>query len=672
VVGRPSFGQGRSGWAGRAAERQTITLPPLDPAAAGSLARRLLAPVENIPSSALARLAERTMGVPLLLVELCRGLKRDGVVRRSENGAWFLATDELERLPDLPLVQWLSSRETESLPPDLLAHARLASVLGVEFSSDEVEGVLQELERAGAHAETQLDAGIGLRRLSDSGLLTQHRGGRVGFRHSLLRDTVYQSVPPPEREAIHRAAYEYFRRQDRLPDEARMPQMAFHASKSGLAVEAGRLYLTLAGRASARHAYLDAELLYHSALENLPANDVPSRIAVEQGLGLMRFRTGRHDDALKDFSAALDLAGQIDARSARINILLDKALVLDWTMDWPGSRALSEEAAALVAADPSLATPGISPRVLMAQGRILYRSNHYAEGAAAFRQTVDAASQVGDEGYEAYTQSLSMLAFCTSMIGLYDEAREALRRGMEVVEQHGDMVGLAGLLQNRVILSFLTNDVELMLADLERIIQISREYGFLMSECMAVRDLAEVNFILGRTEEALSNVHRAIEAYSQQVGSSRRIVFNAEVLRARIMSYRGDAAGAEEIVRRVIARQAEAVASGLTEAVLTDGERVLLDALDLSLRSAPDADFDALAARGRELQLQPQEVVEIMEWKGIAALRSGRRAEGLQFLEEALAEANRTAKLAADRVRGQIAQALAATEPSPAVGSAQR
>jgi tetratricopeptide (TPR) repeat protein len=234
------------------------------------------------------------------------------------------------------------------------------------------------------------------------------------------------------------------------------------------------------------------------------------------------------------------------------------------------------------------------------------------------------------------------------------------------------MVGLAGLLQNRVILSFLTNDVELMLADLERIIQISREYGFLMSECMAVRDLAEVNFILGRTEEALSNVHRAIEAYSQQVGSSRRIVFNAEVLRARIMSYRGDAAGAEEIVRRVIARQAEAVASGLTEAVLTDGERVLLDALDLSLRSAPDADFDALAARGRELQLQPQEVVEIMEWKGIAALRSGRRAEGLQFLEEALAEANRTAKLAADRVRGQIAQALAATEPSPAVGSAQR
>ena len=47
--------------------------------------------------------------------------------------------------------------------------------------------------------------------------------------------------------------------------------MAFHAARSGLAAEAGRLYLDLAGRASARHAYLDAELLYSNALENLPA-----------------------------------------------------------------------------------------------------------------------------------------------------------------------------------------------------------------------------------------------------------------------------------------------------------------------------------------------------------------------------------------------------------------
>ena len=47
--------------------------------------------------------------MPLLLVELVRGLKRAGVIRRHPRGeSWFLATDELDHLPDLPLIEWLA------------------------------------------------------------------------------------------------------------------------------------------------------------------------------------------------------------------------------------------------------------------------------------------------------------------------------------------------------------------------------------------------------------------------------------------------------------------------------------------------------------------------------------------------------------------------------------
>src|SRR5690348_15840892 len=62
VVGRPAFGRGRQAWAGRAAQRQDLTLPVLEPQHAAELARRLLSPAENVPASALARLAERTQG----------------------------------------------------------------------------------------------------------------------------------------------------------------------------------------------------------------------------------------------------------------------------------------------------------------------------------------------------------------------------------------------------------------------------------------------------------------------------------------------------------------------------------------------------------------------------------------------------------------------------------
>jgi eukaryotic-like serine/threonine-protein kinase len=668
AVGRPSFGRARTGWAGRAAERQSLTLAALELPAAAELARRLLTPVENIPSSALARLAERTQGVPLLLVELCRGLKRDGVVRKSDKGAWVLATDELDRLPDLPLVQWLASRETESLPRDLLAHARLASVLGSEFSADEIEGVLQELERAGVPPETPLDASIGVRRLSESGILSRHRGGRVAFRHSLLRDTVYQSVPAADRESIHRAAYEYYRRHDALADVSRLPQMAFHAARSGLRPEAARLYLDLAHRASARHAYLEAELLYRNAVENLPDTNTDGRIAGHQGLGLMRFRLGRHDDALKNFGEALQLSRQVDARGARVALLLDEGVVLDWTMDWPKSRACAEEADALVAGDPSLATPVIVPRLFMARGRTQMRGNQFAEAIETFRQAIAAAEKVGDDGYEALTQSLVMLAFAAGSIARFEEADETISRCIKLHEEHGDMLGIAGALQNRGLTSFLTGKIDRFLADLERVVHIAREFGFSMSESLAVRDLAEAYLVLGRIDEALPKARRALAMYVQQFGAVSRMVYAVQVQIARMTAYQGDLAAAEELTRSVIAAQADAQAAGRADLLFVEGERILLDGVDYFLRGEADAKFDALAARGRELQLQPPDIVEILEWKGLSAVRAGRRADGMAFLDEALAAAD--GSIASDRVRRRIATVKAEASSQRLAGSA--
>jgi tetratricopeptide (TPR) repeat protein len=668
VVGRPAFGRGRNGWSTRAADRQELTLPALDPAAAAELARRLLSPAENVPASALARLAARTEGIPMLLVELVRGLKRDGLVRRSGKGqSWTLATDELDRLPDLPLVQWLASRETESLPPDLMAHARLASVLGAEFSGDEIEGVLQELERAGAGAETQLDAGIGIRRLAESGLLAQHRGGRVGFRHALLRDTVYQSVPAAEREVIHRAAYEYYRRQDRLPDAGRLPPMAFHAARSGLKLEAGRLYLDLAGRSRARHAYLDAELLYKNAIENLSAEDQVGQLSAAQGRAQMRFRLGRHDDALKDYADALSRARQAGAKQAEVDILLDQGVVLDLTRDWPQAQAVTEEAGALMAAVDELRTPVVEARLLMSRGRGLLRSDQMNEAAQLFRRAVEVSEPLGEDAYEAYTLSLSLGGYVAATLGNYQEAEALLSLALRVFEEHGDMFGLSGALINRCTLSFLTDNIERVLADYERTFHMAREFGLPLMEILCVRDLGEVYLILGQPAEAEPYIRRAIEMYTQTMGESAARVINCEVQLARLKWYGGEVDAAAQIVGRVMAQQAEAQAAAQTDSLLTASERLSLDQVRLALRHAPAAEFDALIAKGRELALQPQDIVELMEWKALTALRAGRGAEGLGLLQEALVQAEKTARLALDRIRRQVALATAPGEaPAPA------
>ena len=133
-------------------------------------------------------------------------------------------------------------------------------------------------------------------------------------------------------------------------------------------------------------------------------------------------------------------------------------------------------------------------------------------------------------------------------------------------------------------------------------------------------------------------------------------------------AYKGDLDEARQIVQRVLAGQADAKANGRADAMLVDGEQVLVDAVDFFLRGVADAEFDRLTARGRELQLQPQDIVEIMEWKGLSALRAGRRDDGIRFLDQALAEADKTTKVAADRLRLQIARQGGSASPSQAAG----
>src|SRR5262249_43045044 len=147
------------------------------------------------------------------------------------------------------------------------------------------------------------------------------------------------------------------------------------------------------------------------------------------------------------------------------------------------SAAVTEEAEALAQGD--LRTPLVLARLLMGQGRTLQRHEKMPESIPVLEQAVEVASGLGDDGYEPYTQSLSMVAFSMAVLGRYEDSEKAFVRCLGAYEEHGDMIGMAGALQNRCTLSFFTNNIDRVLADYKRIIQIAREYGFPISECLA-------------------------------------------------------------------------------------------------------------------------------------------------------------------------------------------
>ena len=349
VLGRPTFEQQAPSWGERAGRRDVHHLGPLDPQSAATLCRRLLLPVESVADSAVQRLVDRAQAIPLLLVELVRGLRREGIVRRSPKGeAWYLATDELDRLPDLPLIEWLARSELDALAPTLRGHVRLLALLGEQVAHADVAGVLLRLEQEGGDLEFPLDGRVATQRLLAAGIVVEDRDARIGFRHALVRETIAKSTPDELRHRIHHAAalhdLEAAGAAGAGSDEHRLANLAYHAGEAGMSAVAERAYLELAERARLRHAYTDAERLYSRALEQRGDAGPAERAAAYRGRGLMRSRIGRHHDALADFSCARTMVDEQGDVAAHMEILLDEATALDWMDEYKSSEERVEQA----------------------------------------------------------------------------------------------------------------------------------------------------------------------------------------------------------------------------------------------------------------------------------------------------------------------------------------
>jgi eukaryotic-like serine/threonine-protein kinase len=656
VLARPTFAGSRPSWGSRAALAHRLVLEALAPKHAVELARRLLLPAEYIPEAALVKLAERTQGVPRLLVELVRGLKRDGFVRRSERGTgYYLAIDELDKLPDLPILQWNAIREIEALPQQLAGHARLASVLGAHFTMLEVEALLSVLERDELPEDMQLDANVGVQRLVDSGILVRHRAGRVEFRHALLRDTIYQLVPEAQRARLHRAAFEAYRT-IALPDDQRLPRLAMHAERCGEREIAASSYLELARRLTRVQSYIEAETAYGHALDNLGPDDERA-IGALRGRGQMRSRLGRQELALQDLRSGRERAHARGATEQEIELMLDEATVLDWSRELSQSAALVREVEAMGAK----LSPLLRARLAMALARIHHRSGEAEATVRVGSEAVKLAAALGNDGYETRIVAQLMVATDSASSGRLEQAERSFEQLIAEANSRGDLMHVAAGLSNRALLWHGLKKVDRLFADLARTAQLGREIGEASIEFVAVYNLAESEYVLCRLAAARGHAQRGVELSKQLFGESNREVSVSELLLARIALYDDDTTAASQHAQNIRDRTARGLAAGDREAELEPPQQVLLQMIELAAAGGPLWAWQTLVERVRTFELQPMEEVELLERAALAAAKLGATKEARSYYERALAVSETKPNLMSERVVKNLAPLFAVT-----------
>jgi class 3 adenylate cyclase len=257
---------------------------------------------DRMARSAAARLHGITGGNPFFLGELVRLLSANGLLEADER-----ITDPLLRVPEE--VRTLIRRRVAGLSPEAMSTLRVAAVIGRGFD-------LRILERV-SHLSTPRLLDV-LAEAIEAGALVE-AGTRYSFVHELVRETLYEDLPPSRRRELHLTLGRVLEELSDPNDEQHLSEIAHHLA---LAAPLGDpdtavAYLVRAGDcASTLLAYEEASLDYGRALELLDAVEDVS--AERRGDLLLRladaqWRSGDARAAQSSFEQATEAARRLGA-----------------------------------------------------------------------------------------------------------------------------------------------------------------------------------------------------------------------------------------------------------------------------------------------------------------------------------------------------------------------
>jgi class 3 adenylate cyclase len=253
ALARPEVLSERPGWGGGLPAYTALPLEPLSAASAQELAERLLARAGDVDKSAgtVARTAE---GNPLFIEELVASL------------AERTTTDVLPTS-----IRAIVSARLDGLPPDERSVLVDASVVGRVFW----RGALARME-----PREELSRLLGS--LEERDLVTREAVSRIkgdqqfAFRHGLIRDVAYQTLPRATRRQRHAAVAEYLDEMTRAAGQS-TEALAHHWREAGDDHRAVDCLLVAAEQAGRGWAKEHAIALYKQALELLPEDDPQRR-----------------------------------------------------------------------------------------------------------------------------------------------------------------------------------------------------------------------------------------------------------------------------------------------------------------------------------------------------------------------------------------------------------
>lgn len=378
-----------------------ITLGPLARQDVTALVTALLG---SAPADGLQRLAAQAGGNPLYICELVDALMRERALRPLASGEVSVSGQQLP-----PSLGAALSDRLGSVPAETAPLLRTAALLGPRFAVTDLAVVLRRpaSELAGA-IQDAVAAGI----LADS-------GAELTFRHPLIHQALYESIPAALRTALHAEAARELA--DTAADPLSVAQQLLAGDQPG--ARWSRQWLIQAGPALAAQAPQLAVDLLRRELEVTPGGH-EAREGLIAGLVQALLAAGSYKEAADQAVWGLRVIST-PARRAETYSVLCRAQV-----------SAGDPDGAIRTLRAALASPDVPPewraRMLAFQSMLERASTGDLEAAdATARQALAAAEQSGDA--LATVHSLSDLWLSSSVRRDHAAALGHLDRALHVL-----------------------------------------------------------------------------------------------------------------------------------------------------------------------------------------------------------------------------------------------
>src|SRR6266545_4546648 len=551
-LARPELLDERPAWGGGKLNATSVLLEPLPDAECELLIANFLGEGE-LAAETRARILEAAEGNPLFVEEMLEMLIDDGLLERR-NGSWVAAAD-LTRISVPPTIHALLHARLDRLSESERAVAERAAVEGKLFHRGAVVALAPEPLKTEVSAHLLALVRKELVRPDEAEF---HGEDAFRFRHLLLRDAAYESLPKETRADLHERFSNWM--------EAKVGDLSQYEEIIGYHLEQASRYrqelgpgdeslgrraaerLASAGRRAKTRSDTPAAVgLFARAIELLPAAD-PERAELVIDLADAAFDAGdyrRSGEAAEELiriggaqgDAQLEWRGRVQALAIRMftdpNVTMDEA------------KATAE--AALPVLEQAGDEAGLA-RAFRLLGYVHHGNSREEEHLNALEQILDEARAKSLLSVEGIV--LRFLGGLEAMRGRFDEARELFERGRAILADIGLRSWLAGQ-------THLTGYAEFLAGDYEA---AEREFRFGYDEYERMGEtgirstsaamLAEALYEQGRDDEAERYVDICRETAAAGDNTSQ---VGWRVTAARLLARRGDLRESERLAQEAVA-----------------------------------------------------------------------------------------------------------------------